>query len=129
MSMYDYVDDTVRLDNGLIVQRYSILTTPIVMHVVYEPATNYPNRTHSTITWIDGQPFGSYCSAELPAEIEALPTPSQERLDATVAWWQTRSAEAAATIAQAFPYTAGQKPDMMGRIEMTLDTIERQVQR
>ena len=72
MSMYDYVDDTVRLDNGLIVQRYSILTTPIVMHVVYEPATNYPNRTHSTITWIDGQPFGSYCSAELPAEIEAL---------------------------------------------------------
>lgn len=130
MSMYDYVSDHVELEGGrIVVHRYSILTTPTVIHAVYEAAGRFPMHTHGSIyTSVpgrEGQPFGSYCSAELPAEIDALPGGSPERLAAATAWRAKRVAEAAAYIAQAFPYTQGVTPDFMGHIDMTLATIVR----
>lgn len=133
MPIYDYVNDYTRdAETGMIVHRYSILTTTFVVHEVLESlAASHTGfgHDHSTICTIPaGQPdagawYGAYLSKEPPKEIDVLPR-GDERSKRYEQWRAQRIAEARAMLLRNFPYLEGFESDFMGRIECTLsDTI------
>lgn len=106
-----YINEYVHLDNGMVVNRYSLCMSTLVDYEVWEPLTHYPTApysSHSTQTTIDGKQYGSLTTRALPPELDALPgwTPGfwpEERIAAVHAWQAENEREAEAIIKATFP--------------------------
>lgn len=96
------IREVVRRGDGVIVSRYSLVSTSYVDYEVWEPSQ--PMHAHSTITTIDGRWYGSLPTRPLPAAIEALCPGSQERQRAVRDFHDEIDAQAAALIRATFPH-------------------------
>lgn len=118
----DYVKDEV---TGLLVHRYSIITTSTVVHEVLEllgPSYTGTGHDHTTICTVDGVWYGAYLSRELPPEIDRLPR-GEKRSAYAESWRSVLKEEARAVITRVHPYTAAFPSDFMGRIDTQLTDI------
>jgi hypothetical protein len=99
-----------------------IIGTTITVYSAYEPAAHgLPGAgwDHSTLTSEDGSDgfLGRIGTRRLPAELEALPAYSDERLAAVGAWQEAQYREAYALILAAHPEAIDGRRSM-GEIEV-----------
>ena len=116
--MYQYrspENKTVILPNGIIVQRYRILSTQMVVFQAWEVQNSMGE--HATITTFDGVWYGTIYSRRDDSTFAHLKGGSDERIAAVRAHYVTNAAEAHTAIIAAFPEAVdGKKVD--GEIEM-----------
>ena len=97
--------------DGTVIARITIIGTDVHVYDAWRligPALDdsYSTIQHSPVGWM-----GRVGTEKLPAHLNALPTLSQERLDAVTAWQDRKYADAYEHIEEAFPETrvAGQR--------------------
>ena len=105
----------VRLESGVVVVRYRIIGTSMVIHKAYEPTVlsglNWEEGkpAHSSLTSFDeyrhehGVFYGEVGSRRLTPELDSLPAMTQERSEAVKAYHRTNYARAFDSILAAFP--------------------------
>ena len=86
---------------------------------VWEPTSvgGSGGHSHSTITTIDGKWYGRLGTQALPAELDALPALTNERIDAVQAHYDRLYLEAYTLIETAFPSAAAGRQSM-GEIDI-----------
>lgn len=94
-----YINDIKKVENKII-QRYSILTTDILVYSAWEPSTI--TGRHSTITSLNNKWYGRIGSRLLPPDINKIPF-GPERLAAVEKWHKDQYQEAYSLIIEAFP--------------------------
>lgn len=88
----------------IMVERYQIITTNIIIYCAFEPLTRVDNGySHHMISTINGQWMGEVGSGPLPTIIDKLPAYSTERSIAYRAWRRTEVNRAHAAILAVFP--------------------------
>jgi len=94
-----YINEQREMGNGVIVRRYSILSSPTVVYDVFEPKAG-----HSTITTIDGRWMGRIGTGSLPSELESLTPMSKERQYRVSEWLKEQYQRAYDLILIAYPH-------------------------
>lgn len=116
--MYQYrspENATVILPNGIIVQRYRILSTQMIVFQAWEMQNSMGE--HATITTFDGVWYGTIYSRCDDSTFAHLKGGSDERIAAVRAHYAAKAAEAYTAIIAAFPEAVdGKKVD--GEIEI-----------
>lgn len=92
---------------GTTVMRNRIIGTDTVVWSAWEPYDG-----HSALTWIDGEKVGRIGTRRLPADLDALPAYSDERIRAVRAWHEAQYQDAYAAIIATVPWLTGYKTDM-----------------
>ena len=105
-----------------VVERYPILTTALLAYIALEPEPAGVMGSHSSITYIEGKPYGRIGTRRLPPELERLP-PGTERVTQVREWQETQYNEAYDLIIKAFPEA---KAGKRGMGEIIVDTASRQ---
>ena len=101
--MKEYIRDHRTTPDGFTVERYSIITTPVVVYTVLEPAAS-DWSSHSTITTLDGVKMGRVSTRGLPADLDKLPAGSAERSAAVREFYEDLWQACAAEIVEAYPH-------------------------
>ena len=96
------VDDTVAV-GSVVVRRYSVIGTNLVIIDAYEPYDHYHYGSHSSYTHMFGLTYGKVGTRRLPKELEDLPKMSDKRIEAVKAYHESEYARARACITEAYP--------------------------
>jgi hypothetical protein len=95
--------------NGIVVQRFRILSTQCVVYRAYERTIGGAFGSHQTVTTIDGEWYGTLHSRRDDSTYRHLAGGSDERIAAVRAHYNATDAEAYEAILAAFPDAASGK--------------------